>query len=134
MTESGKKDMKKLHGVLLKHYEGHWKTEEVDVKIDRITELLGCEVFDTIKVKFGNHTITVFCDDMCLINNPDNPSLVITKKGSKEILQPLTGNLFFCIESRGLTKEEVEAITETHGFVTNPYGRISEVLVCESKY
>ena len=126
--------MKKLHGVLLKHYEGHWKTEEVDVNLDRITELLGCEVFDTIKVKFGKHTITVVCDDMGLINNPDNPSLIITKKGSKEILQPLTGNLFFCNESRGLTKEEVEAITKIHGFVTNPYGKISEVLVCESKY
>ena len=126
--------MKKLHGVLLKHYEGYWKTEEVDVKLDRVTELLGCEVFDTIKVKFGKHTITVVCDDMCLINNPDNPSLMITKKGSKEILQPLNGNLFFCNESRGLTKEEVEAITEIHGIVTNPYGQIYEVLVCESKY
>lgn len=126
--------MKKLHGVLLKHCEGYWKTEEVDVKLDRVTELLGCEVFDTIKVNFGKHTITVVCDDMCLINNPDNLSLIITKKGSKEILQPLTGNLFFCNESRDLTKEEVESITEIQGIVTNPYGQISEVLVCESKY
>lgn len=126
--------MKKLHGVLLKNFGRYWKTEEVDVNLDRITEILGCEDIDTIKVKFGKHKITVVCDDMCLINNPDNPSLVITKKGSKEILQPLTGNLFFCIESRGLTKEEVESITENHGFFMNPYGKISEVLVCESRY
>lgn len=126
--------MRKLHGVLLKHFGGYWKTEVVDERLDRITELLGCENFDTIKVKFGKHTITVICDDMCLINNPDNISLVITKKGSKEILQPLTGNLFFCKESRDLTKEEIEAITETHGIVSNPYGKISEVLVCESRY